>query len=202
MLLREIYYLLKPFIPRSLQVSFRRSLILSRRSKHKDIWPINEKAGRLPANWQGWPEQKHFAVVLIHDVENGNGHDKCFGLIDLEKGLGFRSSFNFVPERYPVSHQLRRSLLMGGFEVGVHGLKHDGRLFSSRRIFQQRAIRINQYLRAWDALGFTSPSMHHNLDWMHELEIMHGTSTFDSDPFEPQSDGVSTIFPFWGDSRL
>jgi hypothetical protein len=39
--------------------------------------------------------------------------------------------------------------------------------------------------------------MHHNLGWMHELNIQHATSTFDTDPFEPQPDGVNTIFPFW-----
>lgn len=39
--------------------------------------------------------------------------------------------------------------------------------------------------------------MHHNLAWIHELDIDYDCSTFDTDPFEPQSDGVGTIFPFW-----
>jgi len=39
--------------------------------------------------------------------------------------------------------------------------------------------------------------MHHNLGWVHDLDIKYDASTFDTDPFEPQSDGVSTIFPFW-----
>jgi hypothetical protein len=39
--------------------------------------------------------------------------------------------------------------------------------------------------------------MHHNLDWIHSLEIEYDSSTFDTDPFEPQSDGYQTIFPFW-----
>jgi len=39
--------------------------------------------------------------------------------------------------------------------------------------------------------------MHHNLDWLHDLDIEYDASTFDTDPFEPQSDGTSTIFPFW-----
>ncbi len=29
------------------------------------------------------------------------------------------------------------------------------------------------------------------------LEILYDASTFDTDPFEPQPDGVNTIFPFW-----
>jgi hypothetical protein len=39
--------------------------------------------------------------------------------------------------------------------------------------------------------------MHHNLDWIHDLNITYDASTFDSDPFEPQPDGMGTIFPTW-----
>jgi hypothetical protein len=52
-------------------------------------------------------------------------------------------------------------------------------------------------LQEWQAVGFRSPSMHHQLDWLHDLNIEYDASTFDTDPFEPQSDGVGTIFPFW-----
>jgi hypothetical protein len=38
--------------------------------------------------------------------------------------------------------------------------------------------------------------MHHNLEWIHKLDIVYDLSTFDTDPFEPQSDGVGNIFPF------
>ena len=46
-------------------------------------------------------------------------------------------------------------------------------------------------------MGFRAPAMHHNLDWIGALDIEYDLSTFDTDPFEPQSDGVGTIFPFW-----
>jgi hypothetical protein len=39
--------------------------------------------------------------------------------------------------------------------------------------------------------------MHHNLAWIRKLHILYDASTFDTDPFEPQPDGVQTIFPFW-----
>ena len=39
--------------------------------------------------------------------------------------------------------------------------------------------------------------MHHNLGWLHALNIEYDASTFDTDPFEPQPDGVGRIFPFW-----
>ena len=78
----------------------------------------------------------------------------------------------------------------------MHGLKHDGKLFSNRNIFNKRAIKINRYIKEWNAAGFRAPAMHHNLEWLKQLNIEYDLSTFDTDPFEPQSDGVGTIFPF------
>ena len=83
-----------------------------------------------------------------------------------------------------------------GCEIGLHGLYHDGKLFKSKKIFDERVKKINYYLKSWNAVGFRAPSMHHNLDWIADLNIKYDMSTFDTDPFEPQSDGVETIFPF------
>ena len=44
--------------------------------------------------------------------------------------------------------------------------------------------------------------MHHNLDWMHYLDIKYSTSTFDTDPFEPDPNGVGTIFPFFVQRKI
>ena len=193
----RLYYNLKPFIPRRIQILLRRQMVLRRRQLFKNIWPIDENAGKLPDGWLGWPDGKCFALVLTHDVDTAKGYDRCYDLMELEQRLGFRSSFNFVPARYEVTPDLRRELTQNGFEVGIHGLKHDGRLYESQRTFKERANRINDYLREWGSVGFRSPSMHHNLDWIHELNIKYDASTFDTDPFEPQTDGVGTIFPFW-----
>jgi len=195
-LINTIYYFLRPIIPRRAQIFLRRQLIWRKRRNYSDVWPIFKKAGAVPEGWSGWPEQKQFAVVLTHDVETINGQKKCQNLMALEENLGFRSSFNFVPERYPVSEELRQLLVSRGFEVGVHGLIHDGKLYRSRELFQKRVLKINNYIKKWNAVGFRSPSMHYNLDWIHELNIEYDASTFDTDPFE-QSDGVHTIFPFF-----
>ncbi len=196
MLINRIYYQIKPFIPRPLQIILRRGIVRRKRKLYKHVWPIDERASKKPEGWSGWPDQKQFAFVLLHDVETELGHSKCRQLIQLEEEMGFRSLFSFVPERYNVSPELRQELVKRGFEVGVHGLKHDGKLFQSRKKFDQQAIRINQYLKEWESVGFVSPSMHRNLDWMHELNIEYDASTFDTDPFEPQPEGMSTIFPF------
>jgi len=117
--------------------------------------------------------------------------------MELEESLGFRSSFNFVPERYTVSKKLLKDIADRGFQVCVHGLKHDGKLFSSRKIFERRSIRINQYIKEWGVEGFTTPSMLRNPEWIYELNVKHCTSTFDTDPFEPQPRGIGTIYPFY-----
>jgi peptidoglycan/xylan/chitin deacetylase (PgdA/CDA1 family) len=92
-------------------------------------------------------------------------------------------------------------MVQQGFEVGVHGLTHRGNLFSSEKAFREKKARINRYLKEWESVGFRTPSMYHNLKWIGELEIEYDSSTFDTDPFEPQPDGVGTIFPFWVEGR-
>ena len=190
------FYFIKPLIPRILQIALRRrgarrTLLLS-----KDVWPIQPSSEKLPERWQGWPENKRFSLVLVHDVEKKLGYDKCNDLLKMEQSLGFKASFNFVPERYKIQIKFIQRLKEFGFEVGVHGLKHDGKLFLSKRIYQQRAIKINQYISDWGAEGFYSPSMHRDLSRIHALEIRYDQSTFDTDPFEPQPSSVSRIYPF------
>jgi len=192
----QFFYYLKPAIPRFAQLAIRRQVIVGKLDRYAKVWPIDPEAGRPPENWEGWPGRKKFALVLTHDVEKQAGQEKVRFLADMERELGFRSSFNFVPERYPVSGELRRYLTENDFEVGVHGLNHDGKYFNSREIFRERAARINRYLEEWGAVGFRMPSMHHRLDWFHDLHIEYDASTFDTDPFEPYPDGVHTIFPF------
>ncbi|MDB6126708.1 MAG: GDP-mannose-dependent alpha-(1-6)-phosphatidylinositol monomannoside mannosyltransferase [Verrucomicrobia bacterium] len=162
------------------------------------FWPIDEAAGRKPANWPGWPQGKKFALVLTHDVEDLIGLGKCRQLAELEMAAGFRSSFNFIPEGpYVVPPELRAWLTGHDFEIGVHDLHHDGKLFTSRLSFARKARKINRYLAEWNASGFRGGFMLRELDWIKDLAIQYDASTFDSDPFEPQSGGTRTIFPFW-----
>jgi peptidoglycan/xylan/chitin deacetylase (PgdA/CDA1 family) len=192
----DAYYQLKPLIPRRVQIMLRSAMILRKRFACRDVWPIDERAGMVPPGWSGWPCGKQFALVLTHDVDTAKGHAQCEQLMELERRLKFYSSFNFVPERYTVSSELRKLLETNGFEVGVHGLRHDGNLFASKEKFQEESAHINRYLKEWRSVGFRSPCMYHNLEWIADLDIEYDASTFDTDPFEPQPDGVTTIFPF------
>jgi hypothetical protein len=198
MFLLRSYYRLKPFMPRGVRFAMRRWRAGRRQRAFAHEWPIKPSAAKQPKNWPGWPDGKRFALVLTHDVEGLHGLARCRAVADLEMRHGFRSVFNFIPEgEYRVPSELRHFLEQNEFEVGVHDLKHDGKLYWSREQFRRHAQEINRYLREWNAVGFRSGFMHHNLDWLHDLDVLYDASTFDTDPFEPQPDGVNTIFPFW-----
>lgn len=194
----KIYYFLKPVIPWAIKIRVRRLIANRLRKQFSGSWPILPSAARLPEGWPGWPNRKQFAFVVTHDVEGAGGLARCRKLAELDKALGIRAAFNFVPEgEYRVPGLLRAFLEHEGFEVGVHDLYHDGSLYRSAKHFQTQARKINQYLDEWKALGFRAGFMFHDLEWLHDLDMYYDASTFDTDPFEPQPDGVGTIFPFW-----
>ena len=197
-MLRRLYYTFKPYLPWHLRMGLRRMVSHRQRKASAGFWPINESAAQKPEGWPGWPDGKKFALVITHDVEGPKGLNRCQPLAELELAHGVRSSFNLIPEgTYQVPATLRAWLREHGFEVGVHDLEHDGKLYQSQRSFERKAARINAYLRDWDAVGFRSGFMLRNLDWLHALNARYDSSTFDTDPFEPQSDGAGTIFPYW-----
>jgi hypothetical protein len=228
MLLNKAYYTFKFLVPRWLQIQLRRYYVSRKRSLHADIWPIDPNAAKPLGIWghdagiwghdaaslgiwghdaascphiPNWPDGKKFALVLTHDVETAEDLDKCYQLAELEERLGFRSSFNFVAGDYTVPATLRQHLTDRGFEIGVHGLHHDNNPFRSESVFRKQSVAINRTLKEWGAVGFRSPSMYHDLEMLHHLDIEYDASTFDTDPFEPQPDGMSTIFPFWVPDR-
>jgi hypothetical protein len=179
-------------------MAIRRVLARQKLEAYKSVWPINESASKAPEGWPGWPERKKFSLVLTHDVEGKRGLDRVRQLAEMEMEFGFRSSFNFIPEGdYEVPKELRDWLTDNGFEVGIHDLHHDGKLYASREGFEEKAKHINKYVKEWEAVGFRSGFMLHNLNWIQELDVLYDLSTFDTDPFEPQPDAANTIFPFW-----
>ena len=90
-----------------------------------------------------------------------------------------------------------RHIRAKGCEIGLHGIKHDCKLFESRASFEAELPKIHRYLREWQAVGFRSPATHRNADWMPELGCLYDSSFPDTDPFEPQGGGCCSIFPFF-----
>ncbi len=209
---KRLYYQVRPMLPEGLRPLVRQLFVRRKKTGGTLGWPIEDRyvryqfelmrqvllgRGRSAVPYiHFWPAGKDFAFVLTHDVEGQRGHDFVRELATLEEAYGFRSSFNFVPERYQVDPRLLGELRERGFEVGVHGLKHDGKLFSSYATFARRAERINDYLHAWQAVGFRSPMTHRRPDWMQNLAVEYDSSFFDTDPFEPIPGGTMSIWPY------
>lgn len=196
------YSYVKHALPRRAQIWLRQARAQRLRARVHDEWPIYPGSAVPPPGWAGWPDQKQFALVITHDVDTLRGLNRCRALARIEHERGVRAAYYFVPEgRYTLDDDLRLALQDGGSEIGLHGLFHDWRTFTSRRVFERRLPRIQRYVRAWGVQGFRAPSTVRNLDWIGELDITYDASTFDTDPFEPQSMGAGTIFPYWVESR-
>jgi len=209
---QRLYYHLKPLLPRAATRLLRQINRIPTQANFPLRWPIEDRYARF--QWETvrqlleiagrraspfihfWPEGRRLAFVLTHDIEMADGQAFVRQVADLEESLSFRSSFNFVPERYRLDQGLMRELRARGFEVGVHGLKHDGKLFQSQEEFLRRAARINQYLKEFGAVGFRAPLTHRHPEWMQALEIEYDLSFFDTDPFEPMSGGTMSVWPF------
>lgn len=193
------YYAAKPLLPRRLQIAMRR--LYARRQARIEFprWPIEPLLAerRPPPAIADWPEGKRFAAILTHDVEGPAGVANVDEVIEIERRHGFVSSWNFVAEWYPIEDGVLNRVRDAGCEVGLHGVKHDCRLFESRARFEAELPAIHRYLAEWEAVGFRSPATHRNADWMPELGALYDSSFPDTDPFEPQAGGCCSIHPFF-----
>jgi len=203
---------LKPFLPRAFTQRLRRFSRGSAEISFALGWPIESRYAQF--QWElvrqllkrkrqpifpyihFWPGGHRYAFVLTHDIETAAGQAHALAVANLDASNGYRSSFNFIPERYPVDRGLMEELRARGFEIGVHGLKHDGKLFNSYAEFMRRAERINRYLKEFGAVGFRAPLTHRHPQWMQALEIEYDLSFFDTDPYEPIPGGTMSVWPF------
>jgi hypothetical protein len=208
----RVFYSVKPLLPRGLQLAMRRLYARRQALRQFPAWPIepllvdhqNEqlrwrlrasRAKRLPLV-HFWPDGRRFAVIVTHDVETRAGVDNIGTLLDLERGHDIVSSWNFVAEDYPIPDATFDRIRAAGGEIGLHGISHDGDLFTDHRTFQAELVKIHRYLREWDAVGFRSPGTRRNADWMSDLGCLYDSSFPDTDPFEPQPGGCCSIFPY------
>src|SRR5262249_22429295 len=136
-----------------------------------------EVAGEPVPTLAAWPEPCSWAFVLTHDVELALGHDHVYLMRDLELRSSLRSSWNFVPLRYETDPALVAELREAGFEVGVHGLYHDGRDLESRSMLERRLPQMREYAERWGAVGFRSPATHRQWELMPLLGFDYDSSS-------------------------
>jgi peptidoglycan/xylan/chitin deacetylase (PgdA/CDA1 family) len=208
----QLYYAVKRVIPRGWLLSARRVFV--RRAGLPDFpkWPLDESVDRLlrfyalclltaggssrgSFRWF-WPHSHRAALMLTHDVESADGLRLATEVADLEEARGFRSSFNIVGAEYPIDMGVVRELDSRGFEIGLHGLRHDRSLFSSRAEFERQLPKLRDAARNLGTVGFRSPSTHRIVEWLPELPASYDCTMFHSDPYEPQPGGCCTLWPF------
>ncbi len=201
----RIYYRLRPLIPIAA-----RQLLQRWRNQNVEVddqWFVPAKffeelekvlAGGcpLPELIHPWPSGHQYALTLTHDVETREGMRLIDELARIEEELGFRSSWNIVPYKYAIDDGLLADLRARGFEIGIQGFNHDGRLFCSYATFRRRSHDINRAIARFGAVGFRAPMVHRNLDWLQLLDIDYDSSYFDIDPFQAMPGGVGGIWPF------
>ncbi|MEI6290621.1 MAG: hypothetical protein WCP19_09325 [Chloroflexota bacterium] len=209
---RRIYYYLKPVIPKTLIYKIRQQYNRILKNKKAADWPIEPHyvnfqweilrqvmlvTGKNEVTFRNfWPNAKDYSFVLTHDIETSEGQKLTPILADIEEALGFRSMFNFVPNLYPLDLGLITELRSRGFEIGVHGFKHDNKLFDSYDLFVKRSKHINETMKLFQARGFRAPLTIRNPEWMQLLNMDYDLSFFDTDPYEPIPGGTMSIWPF------
>ena len=211
-LARRAYYAVRPAMPRRVQIATRRAYSRLQARTAFPRWPfeptlhdLSDLVLQCVANAGGagvpyiapWPKGRSWALVLTHDVETAAGRDAIEIVRAVEEAAGFRSSWNLVPERYRVPDDLVAHLKSVGCEVGVHGLRHDGRDLESLRTLERRLPEIRRWAARWGASGFRSPATHRVWEWMPKLGFDYDTSYPDTDPYEPMAGGCCSWLPFF-----
>jgi hypothetical protein len=205
------YYGVRPLIPRRVQIGLRRVASRLQARAAFPRWPLETglhdlyeflfgllgELGQEPIPWIApWPNGYSWALVLTHDVETQRGYEQLDLLREVEVASGRRSSWNFVPGRYAVDDEVVRRLTDEGFEVGVHGLYHDGRDVAPAFVAERRPAMAAAAAR-WRAKGFRSPATRRVWDVMPTLGFDYDSSYPDTDPFEPDGGGCCTWLPFF-----
>ena len=211
---REFYYLVRRFLPVAVRRHLQRVYLKDWKTLQFPHWPVdstvdslNEAFLRLAMIAQGcdrvpfiwfWPDGAFSALILTHDVETAAGRDFCSSLMNIDLSHGFRSSFQVIPEeRYEVPNSYVDEIKTRGFEFNIHDLNHDGRLFEGKAKFLCSARRINEYAKKYNARGFRSGAMYHNLDWYDAFEFSYDMSVPSVAHLEPQRGGCCTVMPFF-----
>ena len=167
---------------------FEQTLILSLRAQGVE---------EIPFVWF-WPDGATSCAIMTHDVETETGLRACSYLMDTADGFSMKASFQIIPEqRYTVSVDLLESIRQRGFEVAVHDLNHDGRLFRDKEEFLRRAVKINSYRERFGASGFRAAVLYRRQSWFDALDFSYDMSVPNVAHLDPQRGGCCTVMPYF-----
>ena len=218
-ILHSVYYQVRPYLGVSIRKHLQRLWSRGWKGLAFPNWPVDRTVDQImeklllvsmqargvrqiPFIWF-WPDGKQSCLILTHDVEELRGLNFCSSLMDIDDSFEMKSSFQFIPEgRYSLSAALLNGIRNRGFEVNVHDLNHDGRLYDDRAEFLRRAARINRYAREFGASGFRAGVLYRNADWYDAFEFSYDMSVPNVAHLDPQSGGCCTLMPYFIGSVL
>jgi len=218
-IVRSIYYLVRPILPLWVRKHLQRAHLRGWEKLTFPNWPVDRTADDLlqrflmlalrasgmdsiPFIWF-WPDGARACAIMTHDVESDAGKRFCSRLMDINDSFGVPASFQIVPEkRYSVEPQLLAEIKNRGFEVNIHDLNHDGRLFQDRAEFERRIQRIHQYAHEFGAAGFRSAVLYRNPAWLGLLQFEYDMSIPNVAHLDPQRGGCCTVMPYFIDGLL
>lgn len=207
------YYLFRSMLPLSIRKLIHQA-VFRKRQKTFPNWPLDytvelilefwmEKAieacglSEMPFIWF-WPDGHGAAFMMTHDIEEEAGVGLCRMLMDLDDSAEVPAAFQVIPEgRYGKVEELITEIRARGFEVNLHDLDHDGRLYEHLHLFEKRAKKINMYAERYGTDGFRAGSMHRNQDWLKLLKVQYDMSVPNVARLEPQSGGCCTVTPYF-----
>jgi hypothetical protein len=213
-LLEAGYYFVRPMLPVGIRKHFQRVRLQGWERIPFPHWPVDRtvndlfellmifslksrKVERIPFIWF-WPDGASSSAIMTHDVEMARGRDLCSTLMDIDDAYGIKSCFEVVPEqRYDVPQAFLDSITERGFEVAVHDLNHDGRLFKSRKYFEERVAKINSYGHKWGVAGFRAAVLYRRQEWFSDLEFSYDMSVPNVAHLDPQRGGCCTVMPYF-----
>lgn len=213
-LMARIYYSIRPFLSASVRRGVQRTYFHDWKKIRFPRWPVDTSVDNLlqellllairssgkesiPFIWF-WPDGAPGCLIMTHDIETTVGRDFCAALMDIDRSFGMNASFQVVPEeRYPVNAQFLSSIRERGFEVVVHDLNHDGRLYRDYDQFLERASKINAYGRAYKADGFRAGVMYRNQEWYDAFGFDYDMSVPNVAHLDSQRGGCCTVMPYF-----
>jgi hypothetical protein len=217
--LQNIYYFLRPILPLAVRKRLQRMVFRRRLKNMFPSWPVDcsveqifeqlmalalQSSGvnEIPFIWF-WPKGRQSALMMTHDVEGQKGADHCDLLMDLDDFYAIKAAFQLIPEGgYKSFDGLVSRIRARGFELNIHDLDHDGRLYEHEGLFVERAARINAYGRQYGMNGFRSGSMHRKQEWFDKLDFQYDMSVPTVSHVEPQKGGCCTVSPYFVDNIL
>jgi hypothetical protein len=211
---QRLYYLLRPVMGVGVRKHLQKASLSGWDKIAFPRWPVDvtvdtlmESAMTLALKAQGqssipfiwfWPDDSSACAMMTHDVEGPAGLDFCDEVMNIDDSFAIKSAFQLIPEGN--EEAWRRTavrLRQRGFEVNLHDLNHDGRLFADKDEFLQRAKRINQYAREFGCDGFRSAVVYREQEWFDAFEFLYDMSVPNAAHLEPQRGGCCTVMPYF-----